>query len=96
MSCQVVVFHMTPGCAPCEEYIPRFKQIARPYQSRAEIRSVNLAKPNKNFSDLAIRFKVDATPTTIVIDENDRVRRRRVGALSNEDVVKLLEFAAVH
>ncbi len=82
------------GCGPCEEYLPRFRRIAIAYKDRIPIRSVNIAKPDKRLSDAAIKFNIDATPTTLVIDENDRAVRRKVGALSDSEITKLLQFAA--
>lgn len=90
---QVVVFHMT-GCGPCAEYLPRFRKIAVRYKDRIPIRSVNIAKPDKRLSDAAIKFNIEATPTTLVIGDDDKVLRRQVGGLEDREIEKLLQFAA--
>lgn len=92
MPCQVIVFHMT-GCGPCAEYLPRFRQIALKYKDRLEIRSVNLYRTEKRLQDAAIKFKVEATPTTIVLSDSDSVLRRKVGSITNREIEQLLEFA---
>jgi len=93
MAKQVIVFHMT-GCEPCREYLPRFKRAAELYKGKLDVRSVNLAKSDRSYQDAAIKFKVNATPTTIVIDESDKVLRKRIGGLEDKDIAALLKFAA--
>jgi thiol-disulfide isomerase/thioredoxin len=93
MSKQVVVFHMK-GCTPCREYLPRFERLALSYQSKLHIRAVNIAKPDKRVQDAVIGFKIDGTPTTLVLDENDKVLKRKVGNISDVEIEKLLKFAA--
>jgi thiol-disulfide isomerase/thioredoxin len=90
---QVIVFHMT-GCGPCEEYLPRFRAAIKPYKGRIDARAVNLARNDAGFQDAATKFKITATPTTLVLDERDKVLRRKVGGLEDRDITTLLEFAA--
>ena len=89
---QVIVFHMR-GCGPCREYLPRFKRLAVKYRSHLHIRSVDVSVPDKRIQDVAIQFKIDATPTTLVLDEKDVELRRKTGGIDDKDVEKLLDFA---
>ena len=93
MAKQVIVFHMK-GCEPCREYLPRFEQAVLSYQSKLHVRAVNIAKADKRIQDAVINFKIDGTPTTLVLDENDKVLKRKVGNISNAELEKLLKFAA--
>jgi thiol-disulfide isomerase/thioredoxin len=92
MPCQVVVFHMN-GCGPCEEYLPRFRKIASGYKNRLSIRAVNITRTERRIQATVIKFKVEATPTTLVIDDSDTVLKRKVGALDEREIERLLEFA---
>lgn len=93
MAKTVIVFHMT-GCSPCQEYLPRFRQIVQQYRGKVDARAVNIARSVRADQDAAIKFKITGTPTTIVIDENEKVLKRKVGGISNKEIQALLEFAA--
>lgn len=82
------------GCDPCKEYLPRFKRLAHEYQSRLHIRVVNIATADKRAQDAAIKFKVKATPTTLVLDSQDKILKRETGAITNKKIEALLKFAA--
>jgi thiol-disulfide isomerase/thioredoxin len=90
---QVIVFHMR-GCEPCRDYLPRFEKVAQPYQSRLRFCKVDITKSDRRVQEAAINFKVDGTPTTLVLDENDKILKRKVGNISNAEIEKLLKFAA--
>ena len=90
---QVVVFHMK-SCAPCREYLPRFKRQAVRYRSHLHIRTIAIDVSDKRVQDVAIQFKIDATPTTLVLDEKDVVLKRKAGGISDAEIDKLLAFAA--
>jgi thiol-disulfide isomerase/thioredoxin len=89
---QVIVFHMC-GCKPCKEYLPRFKRSAVKYRSRLHLRTIDVATSDKRIQDIAIKFRIQATPTTLVLDPNDKVIKRKIGGLTDEDIEKLLIFA---
>jgi thioredoxin-like negative regulator of GroEL len=89
---QVVVFHMR-SCEPCREYLPRFKKQAVKYRSHLHIRTIDVSVADKRVQDVAIQFKIDATPTTLVLDENDIVLKRKTGGIADKEIEKLLDFA---
>jgi thiol-disulfide isomerase/thioredoxin len=89
---QVVVFHQS-GCPACSEYLPRFKRVAVQYRSHLNIQMPNLSRADKRIENAAIAYKIHAAPTTLVLDANDKVLKRAVGALPETQITKLFEFA---
>ncbi len=94
MANQVLVFHQGASCIHCKEYLPRFRKLAAPYKTRADIRSLDLNRADRAIQDVGVKFKIRAVPTTIVLGANDRVLRRKEGNIADAEIVKLLEFAA--
>lgn len=90
---QVIVFHMR-GCEPCREYLPRFRRLAVKYRSHLHIRAIDVSVADKRVQDVAIQFSIDATPTTLVLDEKDVVLKRKTGGITDKEIAKLFEFAA--
>jgi len=90
---QVVVFHQN-GCPACHEYLPRFKRLAVKYRSFLNIQTPNLNRSSRPIQDAAIAYKITAAPTTLVLDANDKVLRRRVGAIPDEQIEALFKFAS--
>lgn len=86
----VFVFAME-GCGACEEYLPRFKQIAGPYRRALPIGIYDVSKGGKpaQFGD---KLGVRATPTTIVMDRRGHFHRA-VGALADRAIKQLLDRA---
>lgn len=89
---QIVVFHMR-GCGPCHEYLPRFRAVAIRYKGQLAIRAIDLAKSRKDFQDAAIKFKIEGTPTTLLLDDDDKVVQKQVGAITNTEIAKLFRRA---
>lgn len=87
----VFVFAMH-GCGACEEYLPRFKELAGPYRRVIPIGIYDVQQDTKaaHFGD---KLGVKATPTTIVMDKQGRLKRF-VGALGNAAIKELLKQAA--
>lgn len=90
---QVVVFYQD-GCPACHEYVPRFKRIAVKYRSHLNIQVANLNRAVKRVQDAAVAYKITSSPTTLVLDANDKVIKRKVGAISDAQIEKLLADAA--
>lgn len=61
----VIVIFAQPGCGACEDYLPRFKALAAPYESCLPV--VVLDVNDQKFAWLADRHKVEYTPTTLVL-----------------------------
>jgi thiol-disulfide isomerase/thioredoxin len=89
---QVVVFHQS-GCPACAEYLPRFRRVAVKYRAHLNIQTPNVDRSDKRIQDAAIAYKINAAPTTLVLDQNDKVLKRSIGALTEAQLTKLFEFA---
>jgi thiol-disulfide isomerase/thioredoxin len=90
----VIVFHMGRQCSHCVEYMPRFKAAAQKYKGKLDIRHVNVTQSVKAVQELAAKLKITGAPTTVVLDEKDKVLKRKVGAVDNAEIDALLAFAA--
>ncbi len=86
----VFVFAME-GCGACEEYLPRFKQIAGPYRRALPIGIYDVSKGGKP-TEFGDKLGVRATPTTIVMDRRGHFHRV-VGALADRAIKQLLDRA---
>ena len=75
------------GCPACEEYLPRFKQLAS--GSPFPVGVYDLAKDRKA-NDFATRMGVSATPTTVVMDRHGRLHKT-VGAVTDSAIRALLK-----
>lgn len=85
----VFVFAMH-GCGACEEYLPRFKQVASPYRGALPIGIYNVQ--DRHGGSLGDKLGVRATPTTIVMDKHGRLKHI-VGAIGNAAIKELLKQA---
>jgi thioredoxin-like negative regulator of GroEL len=86
----VFVFAMH-GCAACDEYMPRFKQLAGAHRSRIPIGIYDLAKGGADAA-FANKLGVQATPTTVVMDTRGRLHKF-VGNVGNAVIRQLLQRA---
>lgn len=92
MSKQIVVFHQH-GCPACTQYVPRFKRIGVKYRALINIQLANLSKADKKMIDAATRYKINAVPTTLVLD-GERVVRRVEGSVDDSEIRALFEAVA--
>lgn len=90
---QVVVFYQD-GCPACHEYLPRFKRQAVRYRAHLNIQTANLNRADRRIQDAATAYKVEAVPTTLVLDAEDKVIKRRKGAITDAQIAALFAFAA--
>ncbi len=86
----VFVFAMH-GCGACEEYLPRFKQLAGPYRQAVPIGIYDVSRGGREaaFGD---KLGVRATPTTVVLDRRGKLHRV-IGAITDRAIKQLLDRA---
>lgn len=92
MAIPAVFVFVMKGCGACEEFMPRFTRLATPYyQHGLPIGVYDIAKDPRaaKFGD---HLGVTATPTTIVRTRHGR-SLRRIGSVSDAEIVKLLRGA---
>uniref|UniRef100_A0A7C4CAN9 Thioredoxin n=1 Tax=candidate division WOR-3 bacterium TaxID=2052148 RepID=A0A7C4CAN9_UNCW3 len=70
-------------CPPCKQQAPIIEELAREYQGRIEIVSIDT---DRNPA-LAEKFKIKAIPTLVFLDANQRELSRNVGFLSKEGIL---------
>lgn len=78
------------GCGACEDYVPRFKQLAGPYRTEIPIGIYDVG--DGRGAEFGTKMGVRATPTTVVMDRAGRLHRA-VGAIGNAAIKALLDRA---
>lgn len=89
----VVALFVMEGCGACHEYLPRFQRIAEPYKRAGiPVLIIDAATEDAEINELADRWGVRATPTTIVARRGPGVIRQE-GNLSDEYLKQLFDAA---
>jgi len=85
-STPVLVDFWAEWCKPCLAMSPDIEAVAELYRGRLRVGKLNV----EQYSEVAGRYNVTAMPTVLVLKEG-RVLEQRVGKLSKDALVKLLE-----
>lgn len=78
------------GCGACDEYLPRFKQIAAKYEHCLPIVILDATRPEHNA--IADRYRVFETPTTLILRKPIGLVRF-VGALPSNEIERVFMLA---
>lgn len=68
-------------CGPCKLYAPIFDKVSEELKDEAEFVNVNI---EEDTTGLAAEFKVQAIPTTVIINEG--VEKSKTGRLEEADL----------
>jgi len=68
-------------CGPCKLYAPIFDKVSEELKDEAEFVNVNI---EKDTTGLAAEFKVQAIPTTVLINEG--IEKSKTGRLEEADL----------
>ena len=82
----VLVDFWAEWCKPCLAMVPDLEAVAEAYKGRLRVGKVNVEENN----DVAFKYNVTGMPTLLVL-KGGRVLDHRVGKLSKEALVKLVE-----
>jgi hypothetical protein len=63
------------------------------YRAHLNIQTPNVDRSDKRIQDAAVAYKITAVPTTLVLDQDDKVLKRATGALTEAQITKLFELA---
>ena len=85
-STPVLVDFWAEWCKPCIAMSPDIEALAAQYQGRLRVGKLNV----EEHSDVAGRYNVTAMPTVLVLKQG-RVVEQRVGKLSKDALVKLVD-----
>jgi thiol-disulfide isomerase/thioredoxin len=84
----LLVFYMN-GCPACEEFLPRFKNVAKDFpQLVPHLIEIN----SKLTSRIADRYRVKYTPTMVLLHKNGS-KKVVAGAVDDDTICKLFEAA---
>lgn len=85
----VVLLFVASGCPACHEYGPRLSRLSAPLRARGlRVHVLDVASSHRAV-DLAQRFGVDATPTTVA-RLSDGSTRKIVGAVADAEIETLM------
>ena len=82
----VLVDFWAEWCKPCLAMVPDLEAVAQLYAGRLKVGKVNVEENN----DVPFRYNITAMPTLIVLKEG-KVLDQRVGKMSKDALVKLVE-----
>ena len=86
----VIIVFTVPGCGACENYKPRFQQIAQRYAQHVPVIMANANDPK--YQDLANKYNVDNVPATFVLRKPSGLIRVE-GAIPDNQIIWLFEVA---
>lgn len=70
-------------CPPCRRQAPIVEEIAREFEGKVEVRSIDTDKEQ----ELARRFNIQAIPTLVFLDAGGKELSRNVGLMNKEEIV---------
>jgi thioredoxin 1 len=82
----VLVDFWAEWCKPCLAMVPDLEAVAVAYKGRLRVGKVNVEENN----DVAFKYNVTGMPTLLVL-KGGKVLEQRVGKLSKDALVKLVE-----
>jgi thioredoxin 1 len=82
----VLVDFWAQWCQPCLAMVPDLEAVAEAYKGRLRVGKVNVEENN----DVAFKYNVTGMPTLLVL-KGGKVLDQRVGKLSKDALVKLVE-----
>ena len=82
----VLVDFWAEWCKPCLAMVPDLEAVAQLYAGRLKVGKVNVEENN----DVPFRYNITAMPTLIVLKDG-KVLDQRVGKMSKDALVKLVE-----
>jgi thioredoxin 1 len=82
----VLVDFWAEWCKPCLAMVPDLEAVAQLYAGRLKVGKVNVEENN----DIPFRYNITAMPTLIVLKDG-KVLDQRVGKMSKDALVKLVE-----
>ena len=81
----VLVDFWAPWCGPCKMVAPIIDEVAKEYEGKVKVAKVNI----DDASDIASQYNVMSIPT-LMIFKGGTILTQTVGAVSKDELVKLL------
>jgi thioredoxin 1 len=82
----VLVDFWADWCVPCKTLLPSIEAVAQQFNGRLKVAKLNVEENEQ----VPFRYNITTLPTLIVFKKG-QVAEQRVGLLSRENLVKLLE-----
>jgi thioredoxin 1 len=82
----VLVDFWADWCQPCKQLVPTIEAVAEQYQGRLKVGKVNV----EDNDAVAFRYSIRTLPTLMIFSKG-QVSEQRVGLISKDNLVKLIE-----
>jgi thioredoxin 1 len=82
----VLVDFWAEWCAPCKTLVPTIEALAEQYQGRLKVGKMNV----EDNDSVPFRYSITTLPT-LMIFKKGQVSEQRVGLISKDNLVKLIE-----
>ena len=82
----VLVDFWAEWCMPCKTLVPTLEAVAKQFAGRLRVAKINVEENN----DVPIKYNVTTLPTLLLI-KGGMVAEQRIGLISKDHLVKLVE-----
>lgn len=78
-------------CGPCRAFTPIFEAVGKMEEfNNIEFKEIDVDGAEGEDEDLAVKLKIRNIPTVVLLDENDNLVDKAVGALSRQEFIDFI------
>jgi len=77
-------------CAPCKFYAPTFDRVSK-YDEYKNIEFKTYDVEDDEGEELSIKYNIRNVPTTLLLDENDELLFKAIGAMQEHELKKIID-----
>lgn len=77
-------------CAPCRVYAPTFHRVSK-YEKYKDIEFKEYDIEEEDGEEMALKYNVRSVPTTILLDENEKILYKVMGNVPENQLTKIID-----
>lgn len=77
-------------CAPCRVYAPTFHRVSK-YEKYKNIEFKEYDIEEEDGEEMALKYNVRSVPTTILLDENEKILYKVMGNVPENQLTKIID-----